>query len=291
MLRKRFLWILWQRYHASLYTSARIVVGCMFGGLLLFMLGPLPFIPLWKRKDQRSWHYKWYGWKPVAEGARWPLLLYTAILYLHQPIYWLWSSLFALLARWVHIPALVWFGNETLWPLTAENLLFRWVLAWPLALLVSHTLAQQRRPGIKRVRRVLTPQDQQPGPLQGQNKNAKHHSNRKSQTQRPRKANTGSKIVNTSSTTSTEPVIPDPTSFWGRTDWSQVPDDDPLKQKVMADAQLRLTAPSEGHSVQNKLAGLNIHHATTPGAPHSITHAQPSNEDDTWDMDQSVIKL
>lgn len=285
MLRNQSLRLRWQKCRLSVL----IAIGCMLGGLLLVFLGPLPFIPLW-RKDQQVWRSLWSDWKLVAEGARWPLLIYSAILYLRQPLIWLWTGLFAKLAGWFHNPTIARFGSAVLWPLTLDNILFHWILAWPLALLISHMLVPKRHTIIRAMQRVLTSQDQHLIFIQGKSKNTKHHSHRQSQSQRAKKATSSSKIASLPPAITAKPVVPSPTSLWGRTDWSQVPDNHPLKQEAMAAAQLLVQQPESEQNRQTEVQSI-LDNPPGPKIPDALTSTQASDEDDDWDFDKRVIKL
>lgn len=251
--------------------------------LLLFLLGPLPFIPLWKGRKQQPQRLVWYGWKHALAGAQWPLLLYSTLLYLHQPISWLWATFFVHLAAWTQKPELVWAGQQTLWPPSMDNLLFRWTFAWPLATFVSYLLKPKHQPIEHRFRRVLTPQDQLAASIQVQEKGKQkiHHSHRKSQSRRPRKTPSGDQIKQTPPKL---PVVPAQNSLWGRTDWDQVPDTDPLKQQVIAAAQLLLQPPEAtqagAQSAQHTLA-----------EPEVSPVLERPEQDDGWDIDKCVLKL
>lgn len=160
--------------------------------------------------------------------------------------------------------------------------MFRWIFAWPLATFVSHLLKPKCLPEEHRFRRVLTPQDHPAASVQVQEKGKQkiHHSHRKSQSRRPRKTSAGDQVQQTPPKL---PVVPAQDSLWGRTDWGQVPDTDPLKQQVIAAAQLLQPPESTQAGAQSAQ-----HISAEPEAP---SLPERSEQDDGWDIDKDVLKL
>jgi hypothetical protein len=149
------------------------------------------------------------------------LLLYIPIFLLRSQIAQLWTFVFSHLTQWVHLPQLAWVGQAAIWPLTPSTIFYRWLLALPLVYLLAYILQRiDKLVGITRREpvRVLLPEELAQLSSLG---------TRQKSTTKQRSRSTS--MSNTSKQNSP--------SLWEQIDWNQVPDDDPLKQAVIEEAE------------------------------------------------------
>lgn len=288
---RRFPRLLVQSSYVSRSLSSWLDLGHILGEVfLIFLFGPPLFLYLWNASDQPSWDAEKHGWPAVAEMVIEPVLLYGALLYLRQPVAWFWSGSFTLIAGWLHDPTIAKLGNTTLWPLTLGNLLFHWILIWPLAPLLTRVLIPRRRTTIRTVQRILTPEEQQAALLPEKSKNTKRPSNRSPQRKRSKKTASDNRAMEMQPGNSTESAIPPPASLRGRVDWRQVPDDNALKQEVMAAAQLHGPARESKH-VQVKDTPTRPSPQLRSPVPGASARTRTTGEDNDWEVGSSVLKL
>jgi len=147
--------------------SRHVVIGCRIvrwmGTLLLLYLGG-PVFWLARGIQEEASAQVWQAerrWTHVHGSAFLSLLWYAPLLLFHALLAAFWASIFAFLARLLHVPFLALLGDATLFPPTPLNLLLRWVLALPLASLCATVLELLHPRTIWESRRVLTPEEQQ----------------------------------------------------------------------------------------------------------------------------------
>lgn len=214
---------------------------------LWYFFGPAPWRGYTLRKKLAEsgniWHAQRRWEQHTSVAFAWPLLCWAIFAYFRVPVAAIWSAIFATIAGWIHLPAFALLGSATLLPPTPGNLLFRWLICAPLAPLIAHILELLRPQTLYTAERVVTQADQQAHQAIEQEEEAERKAiaDAKKEERERQKALKAARSPHTSkkppAVETTGPHIPHPTSLWGSVDWSQVDNNDPAKQLMLAELQ------------------------------------------------------
>jgi hypothetical protein len=283
---------------------ARWVTFATWGGILLlvYLLGPVIFIA---RRTQveagaRAWHAE-ERWSRVRGSALLSLLCYLPVLVFAPALAGFWTSLFGGLANWSRLPFIRELGGTAFWLPIPSSLLLRWVLALPLTSCIALLLeALQPRTGWEE-KRVLSPDEQAHlvAEQAAEEKKRQAALARRSRVQptaskKPGSTRRQSRPSSDSATPSATPVAKQTASLWNQIDWSQVPDDDPLKKAALEEAERQAAARRNAERTQWVLDQMARQETASPPAsgstgvsPTPPVQAPPSYN---WDEGEGTVR-
>lgn len=235
-----------QKSHQRLLSCAK------WAGLLalLYLIGPFTLlyaVGIHTSITGSAWQVA-KRWARMNGVALLSLLWYLPIIVFHASLGSLWTSLFTIIAGSAHLPILIWFGGITIFPPVPSSTLLRWLLAFPLAGLLTNLLEAVQPRTIWETKRIITPEEQ--GVLAAAQ--ATKEKKKIAQEQRKLKAEQKASSTSTKAATSASPQqrprtkavpkekqqqSPKADSLWGNIDWKTVPDSHPLKQMIRYEAE------------------------------------------------------
>ena len=212
--------------------------------LLCYLIGPpvmMYALAMQEHAAGPSWQAE-KRWAKVNGSAVLSLLWYVPIAFFHAPLASFWSSIFVFFANILHMPFLAWFGGTTIWPPLPSSLLLRWLLAFPLAGLLTIVIEAIKPQTTWETKRIVSPDEQLQlaAAVAAQEKKKTRAAQQSSTTQ----ANTTPPATKSKPRTPAKPKgtqtthTPKADSLWGGIDWQSVPETDPLKQEARREAAL-----------------------------------------------------
>ncbi len=313
----------------SKLQSGRLHPFVRRAGLLLafYLLGPMIFYAHTTQVDTAgsSWQAE-KRWAIVNGKAIASLLWYLPIVVFHSPLAAFWTAIFVTLAHGLHLPFLAWLGGTTIFPPVPSSTLLRWLLACPLAGLLTLGLEAAQPRTVWESKRVITAEEQQElnaiAAAQEKKRLAKAQRKLKATQQAATSAPSGG--TQTPKKTSPRPrkprapatpkekagtLSPKADSLWGQIDWSAVPADHPLKRAVREEAE-RLEAErleqnrkqwlTQQQAAHGLTTSLQIVDAAPPSPPVSPSPPAPppvqaetadaADEQYDWDEGEGSIQ-
>lgn len=263
---------LWQK---RLLTAARWI-GLL---LLFYLLGPV--VMLAKITQEEAAYQMWRAqerWAQVSGSGIASLLCYVPIVLFHGPLATFWATSFVALAQGLHLPALVWLADTSLWPPVPSSTLLRWFLAYPLSGLLALFIEAVQPRTVWETKRVLTTEEQQTVKAIAQEQRrlkAAQQANIAAQkttaaARKPRKPRASTRPQQK------QPAPPPPSnSLWGRINWSAVPETHPLKAAVREEVARRAAPPQEEerHRLMAEQQAARTHYPSSP----QIIDAMPAH--------------
>jgi hypothetical protein len=261
-----------------------LVCTVICAGVLFYFLGTVTWQAYRARKEVKAHAWDAEERRKSIEGSSFLFLLwYLLIALFHGLITQGWLFFFAHISLWLHLPLLARVDQAALWPPTPSTVLYRWALSFPLKYLLTWVLLSVDdlvRKGAQEPVRVALPEEVVlPPRARGPNANQRHAASPASPATQRRPNRSG--FFPGAPVSSPEDRIPKAVLLWGRINWSEVPEGDPLKQAILQEAgEPLLQRDSQGVRVQ----GRQVEPTPAPPLPHS-------SEDDDYDWGQGEGSL
>ena len=144
----------YQRLFSSVKWAAILILLYLIGPFtLLYAMGTHMYV------TGSPWQVA-KRWTRMNGVALLSLLWYLPIIVFHASLGSLWTFLFTTIARWTHLPILIWFGGITIFPPVPSSTLLRWLLSLPLSGLLTHLLEVVQPRTIWETKRIITLEEQ-----------------------------------------------------------------------------------------------------------------------------------
>lgn len=266
---------------------------------LFYLLGPVVFLGRGTQRGAggRVWQAG-ERWAHVSCSAYLSLLWYVPVVVFHSALAGFWVSIFGDLAAWLHLPFLRELGGTAIFLPIPSSMLLRWVLALPLTSWIALLLEEIQPLTTWEPKRVVSPDEQvQLAKAQAAEEKKRQAVNTR---QTSRAQLTASKRPvspkgHRSPTRAATSAHPHTASLWEQIDWSQVPDDHPLKQAAFEEAERQAAARKSAERTRSVLNQMAQQEATTKG-PSDTTNieASPSTPAPApsynWDEGEGTVK-
>ena len=292
---------------SSQQSHQRLLSCAKWAGLLalLYLIGPFTLlyaVGIHMYVTDSAWQVA-KRWARMNGVALLSLLWYLPIIVFHASLGSLWTSLFTAIARWVHLPILIWFSGITIFPPVLSSTLLRWLLSLPLAGLLTHLLEMVQPRTIWETKRIITPEEQ--GVLTAVQ--AAEEKKKIAQAQRKSRATqmTTTTPPKPRKTRTTKEEQPSRTaksdSLWAEIDWSKVPETHPLKQAVRHEAEQlqakerenernRWLAQQQASYQEPRGSSLQSVESTITPLSTQPTSPPPQESDYNWDEGEGSIQ-
>ena len=279
---------------ASSNRRARWVTFARRTGILVlfYLLGPVVF--LGRDTQRKAGGRVWQAgerWVHVSCSAYLSLLWYVPVVVFHSALAGFWIAIFEGLAALLHLSFLSVLGGVAFWLPVPSSMLLRWVLALPLTSWIALLLEEIRPQTTWTAKRVVSPDEQlhlaaEQEALEKKRQAALSRSTSRAQltaSKRPRPSTVGT-------TTPAAPRAKPTGSLWDQIDWSQVPDDHPLKQAAFEEAERQKASRKSDERTRSVLSQMASQEARTPpgqGATNDPT--TPSAPAYNWDEGEGTV--
>lgn len=284
----------------SSHRRARWITFAKWAGILtsFYLLGPVIFIARETQLEAggRVWHAE-ERWSRIFGSAVLSLLCYIPILVFASPLAGFWASIFGGLADWLHLPFIRELGGTAFWLPFPSSMLLRWVLALPLTSWIALLLEAIWPHSTWEAKRVLSPDEQvqlaeEQEAIEKKSQAALARRSRAQLTASKRPVSSGrSRPPKDSATKPTVPAAKRTASLWDQIDWSQVPDDNPLKQAALTEAERQVAARRNAERTQWVLDQMGQQQAATPPVPGSTDASPaPSAPSYNWDEGEGSVR-
>ena len=286
---------------ASSNRRARWVTFAKRAGFLLlfYLLGPVILLgPDTQRKaGGRVWQAG-ERWGHVSCSAYLSLLWYVPVLVFHSALAGFWVSIFGGLAALLHLPFLSILGGTDFWLPVPSSMLLRWVLALPLTAWIALLLEEIRPQTTWQARRVVSPDEQlhlaaEQEALEKKRQAALSRRTSRAQlvaSKRPVSTSNRPRPSTGGATKPTTPQAKPAASLWDQIDWSQVPDDHPLKQAAFEEAERQKASRGNAERTRSVLSQVASQEAQTPpGQGATNEPATPSAPAYNWDEGEGTV--
>lgn len=268
---------------------------------LFYLLGPVIFIGRLTQLEAggRAWQAD-ERWSRVFGSALLSLLCYLPLLVFASPLAGFWASIFGGLADWLHLPFIRGLGGTAIFLPVPSSMLLRWVLALPLTSWIALLLELLQPHTTWEAKRVLSPDEQAQLTTERAAEEKKRQAAfaRSSRAQLTASKRPGATRGQSRPSTSSAPQSPTPaakrtTSLWDQIDWSQVPDDHPLKKAALEEAERQAAARRNAERTQWVLGQMASQETATPPA-QGTTDASPSPSAPApsynWDEGEGTVR-
>jgi hypothetical protein len=288
---------------SSNHWRARWITLATWTGILalFYLLGPVIFLGRDTQRETggRVWHAE-ERWAHVSGSAILSLLWYVPVLVFHTALAGFWIALFGGLAAFLHLPFLRGLGGTIFWLPIPSSMLLRWVLALPLTSWIALLLEHIQPHTTWEAKRVVSPDEQvQLAAAQAaeEKKRQAALSRRSSQAQltASKKPVSTKRSRPTHAAQTSQPTTRDARhtgSLWDQVDWSQVPDDHPLKQAAFEEAERQAAERHNAERTRSVLSQMaNQQKATTPprSAATNESVAPPETPAYNWDEGEGTV--
>jgi hypothetical protein len=288
---------------ASSQGRAWRITFAKWAGILTFfyLLGPVIFIARSTQLEagERAWRAE-ERWSRIYGSALLSLLCYLPVLVFASPLAGFWASIFGGLAGWLHLPFIWGLGGTAFWLPVPSSMLLRWVLALPLTSWIALLLEALWPHTTWESKRVLSPDEQAQLATEQAAEEKKRQATlaRRSRAQltaskRPGPTRGQSRPSTGSATKSTTPAAKHTASLWDQIDWSQVPDDHPLKKAALEEAERQAAARRNAERTQWVLGQMASQETLTPPAKGTMD-AEPSPSTPApsynWDEGEGTVR-
>lgn len=258
---------------ASSNRRAKWVTFARRAGILalFYLLGPVIFFGRETQREAggRVWHAD-ARWSRVFGSALLSLLCYLPVFVFASSLAGFWTSVFGGLAAFLHLPFIGGLGGTAFWLPVPSSMLLRWVLALPLTSWIALLLEEIQPQTTWEAKRVVSPDEQvQLAEAQEalEKKRQAVNTRRTSQAQLTASKRPVSPKGHRSSTRAATPATKHTASLWEQIDWSQVPDNHPLKQAALEEAERQAATRRNAERTRSVLSQMAQQEATTTGEP------------------------
>ncbi len=288
---------------ASSNRRARWVTFAKWAGILalFYLLGPVIFIARDTQLEAggRAWHAE-ERWSRIFGTAVLSLLCYIPVLVFASPLAGFWTSIFGGLALFLHLPFIGGLGGTSFWLPIPSSMLLRWVLALPLTSWIALLLEAIRPHTTWEAKRVVSPDEQ----LQlaealaaEEKKRQAALSRRTSRAQltaskKPISTKGQSRSSPGEATRPTTPTARHTASLWDQIDWSQVPENHPLKQAALEEAERQAAARKNAErtrSVLGQMASQEVATSPTPDTTNVSPPPEAPAPSYNWDEGEGTV--
>ncbi len=266
---------------------------------LFYLLGPVVFFG--RDTQQKAGGRVWQAgerWGHVSCSAYLSLLWYVPVVVFHSALAGFWLAIFEGLAALLHLSFLSVLGGVAFWLPVPSSMLLRWVLALPLTSWIA-LLLEEIRPQITWVaKRVVSPDEHlhlaaEQEALEKKRQAALARSTSRAQLTASRRPASTDKRPRPSTAGAAKPATPQasPTgSLWDQIDWSQVPDDHPLKQAAFEEAERQAAVRRNAERTRSVLSQMEKQEARTPpGQGATNEPASPQAPAYNWDEGEGTV--
>ena len=265
---------------------------------LFYLLGPVVF--LGRDAQRQAGGRVWQAgerWAHVSCSAYLSLLWYVPVVVFHSALAGFWVSIFGDLAMLLHFPLLRWLGDTAIFLPVPSSMLLRWVLALPLTSWIALLLEEIRPQTTWVAKRVVSPDEQlhlaAEQAAEEKKRQAALARRSRAQLTASKKAASTSNRPRPSTAGATKPATPaakPTTSLWDQVDWSQVPDDHPLKQAALEEAERQAAARRNAERTRSVLSQMASQEATTTqGQGATNERAEPKAPAYNWDEGEGTV--
>ncbi len=263
---------------------------------LFYLLGPVIFLGRDTQLEAggRVWQAE-ERWAHVSGSAILSLLLYVPVLVFHTALAGFWASIFGGLALFLHLPFIRGLSGTAFWLPIPSSMLLRWVLALPLTSSLALLLERIQPHTTWEAKRVVS-SDEQLQLAAAQAAEEKRQASRSSRAQltaskKPVSTKRSSPTHATQASQPTRLPASHTGSLWDQVDWSQVPDDHPLKQAAFEEAERQAAVRRNAERTRSVLGQMASQQATTE--PRSATTNQSVSPPDApaynWDEGEGTV--
>jgi len=268
---------------------------------LFYLLGPVVF--LGRDAQRQAGGRVWQAgerWAHVSCSAYLSLLWYVPVVVFHSALAGFWVSIFGDLAMLLHFPLLRWLGDTAIFLPVPSSMLLRWVLALPLTSWIALLLEEIRPQTTWEAKRVVSPDEQlqlaaAQEALEKKRQTALSRRSSRAQLTASKKPVSTKRSSPIHAAQASQPTTRDARhtgSLWDQVDWSQVPDDHPLKQAAFEEAERQAAERRNAERVRSVLSQMiSQQKATTP--PRSVATnesvAPPEAPAYNWDEGEGTV--
>jgi hypothetical protein len=286
---------------ASSNRRARWVTFARWTGILalFYLLGPVVF--LGRDTQRQAGGRVWQAgerWAHVSCSAYLALLWYVPVVVFHSALAGFWVSIFGGLAALLHLPHLRVLGGTTFWLPVPSSMLLRWVLALPLTSWIALLLEEIRPQTIWEAKRVVSPDEQlhlaaEQEALEKKRQAALSRRTSRAQltaSKKPVSMRNQSRPSTGEPTKPTTPAAKPTASLWDQVDWSQVPDDHPLKRAALEEAERQAAERRNAERTRSVLSQMASQEATTTPRPGATNESAPPKAPAyNWDEGEGTV--
>jgi len=288
---------------ASSNRRARWIALAKWTGILalFYLLGPVIFLGRDTQREAggRVWQAE-ERWAHVSGSAILSLLWYVPVLVFHTALAGFWVSIFGGLALFLHLPFIRGLGGTLFWLPIPSSMLLRWVLALPLTSWIALLLENIQPHTTWEAKRVVSPDEQLQLAAAQAAEEKKHQaalSRRSSRAQltaskKPVSTKRSSPTHAAQASHSTTLPARHTGSLWDQVDWSQVPDEHPLKQAAFEEAERQAAERRNAERVRSVLSQMaSQQKATTPprSAATNESVSPPEAPAYNWDEGEGTV--
>lgn len=282
----------------SSHRRARWITFAKWAGILalFYLLGPVIFLGRSTQLEAggRVWQAE-ERWAHISGSTIFSLIWYVPILIFHSALAGFWISLFAGLALLLHLPFIRELGGTAFWLPLPSSMLLRWVLALPLTSWIALLLERIQPHTTWEAKRVVSP-DEQMQLAASQAAEEQRLARRSSRAQLtaskkpvPTKRSSPSRTAQASQPTRLPASHTG--SLWDQVDWSQVPDDHPLKQAAIEEAERQAAERRNAERTRSVLHQVAQQQATTPPSRGTTNTSvtPPETPAYNWDEGEGTV--
>lgn len=272
---------------ASSHGRTRWVTFAKWAGILtlFYLLGPVIFTARDTQLEAggRAWHAK-ERWSRVFGSAVLSLLCYIPVLVFASPLAGFWISIFGGLASFLHLPFVSGLGGTSFWLPIPASMLLRWVLALPLTSWIALLLEAIRPHTTWEAKRVVTPSEQaqlaaeQAAEEKKRQAALSRRTSRAQLTASKRTVSTGGRSHSSpgEATRPTTSAAKHTASLWDQIDWSQVPENHPLKQAAFEEAERQAAARRNAERTRSVLSQMAQQQEVPTSPAPGTTNVSPA---------------
>ncbi len=288
---------------AASHGRARWVTFAKWAGILtlVYLFGPIIFIARGTQLEagERPWHAE-ERWSRVFGSAILSLFCYIPVLVFASALAGFWASVFGGFADWLHLPFIRGMGGTAFWLPIPSSMLLRWLLALPLTSWIALLLEAIQPHTTWEAKRVLSPDEQvQLAAAQAAEEKKRQaalarQTSRAQLTASKRPVSTGgrSRPSTGEATKPTTPAAKHTASLWDQIDWSQVPDDHPLKKAALEEAERQAAerkSVERTRSVLGQIARQEAAASRTPGSTNISPVPEAPAPSYNWDEGEGTV--
>ena len=284
--------------NASSNRRARWVTFARRAGILalFYLLGPMIFLGRDTQREAggRVWQAE-ERWAHVSGSAILSLFWYVPVLVFHTALAGFWISLFGGLSAWLHLPFIRELGGTAFWLPTPSSMLLRWVLALPLTSWIALLLENIQPHTTWEAKRVVSPDEQvQLAAAQAEEEKRQERRSSRAQLTASKKPISTKRSSPTHAAQASQPATPSVKhtgSLWDQVDWSQVPDNHPLKQAAIEEAERQVAERRNAERTRSVLHQVAQQQATTPPSRGTTNTSvtPPETPAYNWDEGEGTV--